>query len=162
MNHQTRPAPGGAVNFGYQSKTGKNIVKVQATDIRKGTGFDEAQRILQNNVILNLVLWLVQFKTKIITKNYMASYKKSLLKTESKCVSGQAQGVTRVPSTMDQNAKDTRDTSDHKCILIQNPAYKYKHYKFLKSEGLVDALPVQRLPQKLHSRPLFKPAVHSL
>ena len=74
MNHQTpdqkQPAPGGTVNFGYhESKTGKNIMKVQAIDIRKGTGFDKAQRMLQNNVILNLVLWLVQFKTKIITKN---------------------------------------------------------------------------------------------
>ena len=58
--------------------------------------------------------------------------------------------------------RDTRDTSDHKCILIRNPAYKYKHYKFLKSEGLVGAIPVQRLPQKLHDRSPFKPAVHSL
>ena len=49
---------------------------------------------------------------------------------------------------MDQSAEDTRDTSDHKCILIRNPAYKYKHYKFLKSEGLVGAMPVQRLPPK--------------
>ena len=57
VNHQTRPAPGGTVNFGcHESKTGKNIVKVQGIDIRKGTGFDKAQRILQNNVILNLVL----------------------------------------------------------------------------------------------------------
>ena len=57
VNHQTRPAPGRTVNFGYHaSKTGKNIVKVQAIDIRKETGFDKAQRILQNNVILNLVL----------------------------------------------------------------------------------------------------------
>ena len=61
MNHQTpdqkRLAPGGTVNFGYhERKTGKNIMKVQATDIRKVTGFDKAQRILQNNVILNLVL----------------------------------------------------------------------------------------------------------
>ena len=31
-------------------------MKVQAIDIRKVTGFDKAQRILQNNVILNLVL----------------------------------------------------------------------------------------------------------
>ena len=50
---------------------------------------------------------------------------------------------------MDQSAKDTWDTSDHKCILIQNPAYKYKHHKFLKSEGLVGGMPIQRLPQKL-------------
>ena len=57
MNHQTRPAPGGTVNFGYhESKTGKNIMKVEAIDIRKETGFDKVQRILQNNVILNLVL----------------------------------------------------------------------------------------------------------
>ena len=39
MNHQTRPAPEGTVNFGYhESKTGKNIMKVEAIDIRKGTG----------------------------------------------------------------------------------------------------------------------------
>ena len=31
-------------------------MKVQAIDIKKGTGFDKAQSILQNNVILNLVL----------------------------------------------------------------------------------------------------------
>ena len=38
VNHKTRPAPGGAVNFGYhESKTGKNIVKGEAIDIRKGT-----------------------------------------------------------------------------------------------------------------------------
>ena len=57
MNHQTQPAPGGTLNFGYyESKIGKNIVKVQAIDIRKETGSDKAQRILQNNVTLNLVL----------------------------------------------------------------------------------------------------------
>ena len=67
----------------------------------------------------------------------MTSHKKCLLKTESKCISGEAQKVTRVPVSMDQSAKDTRDTSDHKCILIRNPAYKYKHYKFLKYEGRV-------------------------
>ena len=60
VNHQTRPAPGGTVNFHYhERKTGKNIMKVEAIDIRKGTGFDKVQRILQNNMILNLVLWLV-------------------------------------------------------------------------------------------------------
>ena len=64
--------------------------------------------------------------------------------------------------SMDQSAKDTRDTSDHKSILIRNPAYKYKHYKFLRSEGLIGAVPLQRLPQKLHDRSPFKPAVHSL
>ena len=63
---------------------------------------------------------------------------------------------------MDKSAKDTQDTSDHKRILIQNPAYKYKYYKFLKSEGLVGAVPIQRLPQKQHIGSLFKPAVHSL
>ena len=31
-------------------------MKVQAIDIRKETGFDKVQRILQNNMILNLVL----------------------------------------------------------------------------------------------------------
>ena len=46
VNHQTRPAPRGTVNFGYhENKTGKNIVKVEAIDIRKGKGFDKAQRI---------------------------------------------------------------------------------------------------------------------
>ena len=39
--------------------------------------------------------------------------------------------------------------------------FKYKHYKFLKSEGLVGAVCVQRLPQKLHDRSPFKPKVHS-
>ena len=95
----------------------------------------------------------------------MTSYKKGLLKTKSKYISGQAQEVTRVPRSMNQSAKDTRDASDHKCILIRNPVYKYKHYKFLKSEGLVGAVPVQRLPQKLHDRSPSKPsnlAVHSL
>ena len=71
--------------------------------------------------------------------------------------------IPKSPVSMDQSAKDARDTSDHKCILIRNPAYKYdKHYKFLKSEGLVGAVPAQRLPQKLHDRSPFKPAVHSL
>ena len=57
MNHQTRPAPGGTVNFGHhKSKTGKNTVKVEAIDIRKETVFDKVQHMLQNNVILNLVL----------------------------------------------------------------------------------------------------------
>ena len=37
-------------------ETGKNTVKVEAIDIRKEIGFDKAQRMLQNNVILNLVL----------------------------------------------------------------------------------------------------------
>ena len=67
------------------------------------------------------------------------------------------------PVSMDHSAKDTRDTSDHKFILIQNPANKYKHYKFLKSEeDLIGAVSVQRLPQNLHNCSLFKPAVHSL
>ena len=57
VNQQTRPAPRGPVNFGYhESKTGKNIVKVEVIDIRKGTGFDKVQQILQINVILNLLL----------------------------------------------------------------------------------------------------------
>ena len=61
VNHQTRPAPRGTVNFGYHnlSKTGKNTMKVEAIDIRKETGFDKAQCMLQNNVILNLVLRFV-------------------------------------------------------------------------------------------------------
>ena len=92
----------------------------------------------------------------------MTGYKKSLLKTESKCISGQAQEVTEYPVSMDQNAKNTRDTSDHKCILLRNPASRYKQYKFLKSEGLVVAVLVERLPPKLHDRSPFKPAVHSL
>ena len=57
VNHQTRPAPGGTVNFGYhKNKTGQSTVKVEAIDIRKETGFDKVQHMLQNNVILNLVL----------------------------------------------------------------------------------------------------------
>ena len=90
---------------------------------------------------------MIGLRQKIIIKNYMTSYKKSFLKTESKCISGQAQESPESPVSMDQSVKDTRDTSDHKCILIRNPAYKYKHYKFLKSEGLVGTVPVQRLPQ---------------
>ena len=66
------------------------------------------------------------------------------------------------PVSMDHSAKDTRDTSDHKFILIRNPANKYKHYKFLKSEGLIGAVSVQRLPQNLHSCSPLNPAVHSL
>ena len=43
MNHQTGPAPRGTVNFGYyESKTGKNTVKVKSINIRKETGFDKA------------------------------------------------------------------------------------------------------------------------
>ena len=34
-------------------------MKEEAIDIRKGTGFDKVQCILQNNVTLNLVLRLV-------------------------------------------------------------------------------------------------------
>ena len=49
-------------------------MKVKAIDIRKEKGFDKVQRMLQNNVILNLVLRLVLSKTKIITKNYMTRY----------------------------------------------------------------------------------------
>ena len=52
------------------------------------------------------------------------------------------------PESMYQSAKDTRDTSDHKCILIQNSAYKYKHYTFLKSEGLVGAVAVKKVAPK--------------
>ena len=39
-----------------KAKLAKNTVKVEAIDIRKETGFDKVQRMLQNNVILNLVL----------------------------------------------------------------------------------------------------------
>ena len=39
-----------------KAKLSKNTVKVEAIDIRKETGFDKAQRMLQNNVIPNLVL----------------------------------------------------------------------------------------------------------
>ena len=49
-------APRETVNFGYhKSKTGKNMKK-EAIDVRKGTGFDKPQCILQNNVILNRVM----------------------------------------------------------------------------------------------------------
>ena len=76
----------------------------------------------------------------------MASFKKSSLKTKLKCISGQAQEVTQVPSIYgSKHTKDTRDTSDHKGILIRNPAYKYKQYKFFKFEGLVGAVSAQRL-----------------
>ena len=52
-----KPAPRGTVNFGYhKAKLAKNTVKVEATDIRKETGFDKSKCMLQNNVILNLVL----------------------------------------------------------------------------------------------------------
>ena len=38
VNYQTRPAPGGTVNSGcHESKTGNNVVKVEAIDIRKVT-----------------------------------------------------------------------------------------------------------------------------
>ena len=90
----------------------------------------------------------------------MASYEKSLPKTHFRI--DRRKRSPESPVSMDRSAKDTRDTSDHKCILIWNPAYKYKHYKFLKSEGLVGAVPLQRLPQKLHDHSPFKPAVHSL
>ena len=86
----------------------------------------------------------------------MASYEKSLLKTESNAFQDRRKRSSESPVSMDQSAKDTRDT------LIPNSAYKYKKYKFLKSEGLTGAVPVQRLPQKLHNRSSFKPAVHSL
>ena len=39
-----------------KAKLAKNTLKMEATYIRKETGFDKAQRMLQNNVILNLVL----------------------------------------------------------------------------------------------------------
>ena len=92
----------------------------------------------------------------------MASHKKSLLKLNQNAFQDRRKRSPEAPVSMDQSAKDTRDTSDHKCILILNPVYKYKHYKFLKSEGLVGAVPVQRLPQKLHDRSPLKPAVLSL
>ena len=92
----------------------------------------------------------------------MANYKKSLLKLNQNAFQDRRKRPPKSPVSMDQSAKDTRDTSDDKCILIRNPAYKYKHYMFLKSEGLVGAVSVQKLPQKLHDRSPFKPAVHSL
>ena len=39
-----------------KAKLAKNIMKVEAIDIRKEIGFDKGQCMLQNNVILNLVL----------------------------------------------------------------------------------------------------------
>ena len=69
MNHQTRPTPRGTVNFGYhESKTGKNIMKVEAIDNRKGRGSDKVQCILQNNVILNLVLQWSSLRQKLSPK----------------------------------------------------------------------------------------------
>ena len=91
----------------------------------------------------------------------MASYKK-VQKLNQNAFQDRRKRSPESLVSMDQSAKDTRDISDHKCILIQNPAYKYKHYKFLKSEGLIGAVLVQRLPQKLYNRSPFKPAVHSL
>ena len=40
------------------------------------------------------------------------------------------------PVSMDQSAKDTRDTSDHKCILIRTPSYKYNASVNYKREHL--------------------------
>ena len=101
-------------------------------------------------------------RQKLSPKVKWQAIKKSSLKTESNAFQGRRKRSPESPVSMDQSTKGNRDTSNHKCILIQNPAYKYKHYKFLKSEGLVGAVPVQRLPQKLHYRSPFKPAVHSL
>ena len=39
-----------------KAKLATNTVKVEAIDIKKETGFDKAQRMLQNNEILNLEL----------------------------------------------------------------------------------------------------------
>ena len=49
VNHQTRSAPRGTVNFGYhEGKTVKNM-KEEAVDIRKGRGFNKIQRISQKS-----------------------------------------------------------------------------------------------------------------
>ena len=39
-----------------KAKLAKNSMKVETIDIKKEIGFDKGQRMLQNNVILNLVL----------------------------------------------------------------------------------------------------------
>ena len=57
VNHQTRQLPEELLTLAtVKAKLAKNTVKVEAIDIRKETGFDKTQRILQNNVILNLML----------------------------------------------------------------------------------------------------------
>ena len=57
MNHQDDQLPEELLTLAtIKAKLAKNTVKVEAIDIRKETGFDKVQRILQNNVILNLVL----------------------------------------------------------------------------------------------------------
>ena len=43
---------------------------------------------------------------------------KILVKTESICISGQVQMSLESSVSMDQSAKDTQDTLDHKCISI--------------------------------------------
>ena len=56
----------------------------------------------------------------------MARYKNSLLKPNQNTFQDRSKMSPESPVSMDQSAKDTRDTSDHKCILIWNPGYKYK------------------------------------
>ena len=58
VNHQTHDQlPEELLTLAtIKAKLAKNTVKVKAIDIRKETGFDKAQLMLQNNVILNLVL----------------------------------------------------------------------------------------------------------
>ena len=57
VNHQTLPAPEELLTLAaIKAKLAKNTVKVEAIDIRKETGFDKAQCMLQNDVIFNLLL----------------------------------------------------------------------------------------------------------
>ena len=59
MNHQTRTTSAREellMLATIKAKLAKNIMEVEAIDIRKEMGFDKGQCMLQNNVVLNLVL----------------------------------------------------------------------------------------------------------
>ena len=57
VKHQSDQLPDELLTLApIKAKLAKNTVKIEAIDIRKETGFDKAQRMLQNNVILNIVL----------------------------------------------------------------------------------------------------------
>ena len=76
----------------------------------------------------------------------MTSYKKVHKKLNENVFQDRHKRSPESPVSIDQSAKDTRDISDHKYILIRNPVYKCKHHKFIKFEGLVGAVLVQKLP----------------
>ena len=57
VNHQNEQLPEELLTLAtIKAKLAKSTMKVETIDIRKETGFNKAQRMLQNNVILNLVL----------------------------------------------------------------------------------------------------------